>query len=114
MTARVPENTPFLYLAEVDLYRIGSSESPKLDKARAVDIDTYDRNGIQFVTAYKKGISLFTEADLLRTRFAGWVWKIPQGTGMPSGLGLVNDLRPAISWCAPSQTSHWIGIQNQL
>ena len=56
-----------------------------------MDIDTYDRNGIQFVKANRKGISLFTEADLLRTRFAGWVWKIPQGTGMPSGLGLVND-----------------------
>jgi hypothetical protein len=69
MTARVPENIPFLYLAADDLYRIGSSESSKLDKVRAVDIDTYDRNGIQLVQANKKGISLFTEADLLRTLY---------------------------------------------
>ncbi len=43
------------------------------------------------VKANAKGISLFTEADLSRTRFEGWAWKIPHGTPMPTGLGLVND-----------------------
>lgn len=91
MTTRIPENVPFLYLAEIDLFRIGNSESPRLDRVRAVDIDTYDRNGIRMVRANGKGISVFTEADLSRARFEGWVWKIPHGTQMPLGLGLIND-----------------------
>lgn len=82
MMTRVPESIPFLYLTAVDLYRIGNSESPKLDRVRAVDIDTYDRNGIKMIKANEKGISLFTESDLTKTRFEGWAWKKPHGTAM--------------------------------
>ena len=51
----------------------------------------YDRNGIVMVRANGKGISLFTEDEIRRTRFEGWAWKIPHGTAMPPGLGLNND-----------------------
>lgn len=92
MTIRVPVSIPFLYLAEVDLFRIGTAESPRLDKVREnKDVDLYDRNGITVIRANGKGISLFTEEEIRRTRFSGWVWKIPRGTPMPTGLGLYND-----------------------
>ena len=92
MTIRVPESIPFLYLAEVDLFRVGTAESPRLDKVREnKDVDLYDRNGVTVIRANGRGIALFTEEEIRRTRFNGWVWKIPHGTPMPSGLGLYSD-----------------------
>ena len=62
-----------------------------MDKVRLnKDIDIYERNGIPMVRANGKGISLFTEVEIQRTRFEGWAWRIPSGTPMPSGLGLFN------------------------
>lgn len=92
MTTRVPDNLPYLYLAQVDLFRVGNSESPRMDRVRInKDIDIYEQNGIPMVRANGKGISLFTEEEIQQTRFEGWAWKIPHGTPMPNGLGLFND-----------------------
>jgi len=43
------------------------------------------------VRANGKGISLFTDEEIQRTRFEGWAWKIPRETSMPAKLGLNND-----------------------
>ena len=92
MTVRVPDTIPFLYLTEVDLFRIGTAESPRLDKVREnKDVDLYQRNGVNLIRANGKSVSLFTEDEIRRTRFNGWIWKIPQGTPTPSGLGLYSD-----------------------
>ena len=54
-------------------------------------MDTYNLDGFRMMQANGKGISLFTEEELAKRRFAGWVWKIPVGTVLPDGLGLHND-----------------------
>ena len=84
---RMRDDVSFLYVVEADLYRIGTSESPKLDKLRTSDIDTYEQNGILMVRADGRGISLFTENELAKRRFTGWLWKLPHGTELPSGAG---------------------------
>ena len=42
------------------------------------------------VIANGKGISLFTEKGIEHFR-NGWLWKMPKGIPMPSGLALYND-----------------------
>ena len=92
MTTQIPDDVPYLYLFQVDLFRVGNSESPRIDRVRAnKDVDVYEQNGILMVRANGKGISLFTEEAIKQTRFEGWAWKIPRGTPLPSGLGLFND-----------------------
>ncbi len=80
-----------LCLSEADLFRVGNAESPKLDHIRAADVDAYNLNGLRMVQANGKGISPFSEEELAKRRFAGWVWKLPAGTVLPDGLGLHND-----------------------
>jgi hypothetical protein len=80
-----------LFICPTDLYRLGNSQSPRLDNVRPQDVDTYDRNGITMIRANNKGISLRTWDDLQRMRMAGWVWKLPKGITLPQGLNLFND-----------------------
>ena len=101
---RIPEDVTFLYLAEADLYRLGNSTSPRLDHVRESgrkDVDTYERNGIRMVKANGKGISLLTESRLA-TFTGGWLWKLPKGTAMPSGLILNHDQADHYSLCPKS------------
>ena len=91
MTFQTPNDVPYLYLFEEDLFRIGNASTAKLDNVREDDVDTYEVNRVQIVIANGKGISLFSEQGLSRARRGGWLWKIPRGTPMPSGLALHND-----------------------
>jgi len=91
MTTTVPNEIPFLYFSEEDLYRLGNAGSAKLDNVRPVDVNTYEQNGIQMVRANGRGISLRTEAGLSVFRGGGWLWKIPKGFQMPSGIALYNN-----------------------
>ncbi len=61
MTARLPDDIPFLYLAQDDLFRLGNAGSAKLDHVRPADVDTYERNGVLMVITNGRGVSLFTE-----------------------------------------------------
>ena len=90
MTSALPNDIPFLYLAQDDLFRLGNSGSAKLTHVRPDDVKTYDRNGVQMVRADGKGISLFDERGIVRLK-GGWLWKIPRGTQLPLGLALHND-----------------------
>jgi hypothetical protein len=76
MTNQVPG--VILYMAEEDLYRLGSSISPRLDHFRPQDVDTYQRNGIMMVCANGKGISLITETRLSQAKPGSWLWKLPK------------------------------------
>ena len=89
---QIPDHIPYLYLFQVDLFRVGNKESPRIDKVRVnKDVDVYERNGSLMVRANGKGISLFTEEEIQQTRFEGWAWRIPRGTPIPSDLWLFND-----------------------
>ena len=90
MTTRFPSDIPYLYLAQDDLFRLGNASAPRLDHVRADDVDTFELKGVHMVVANGKGISLFDESGIARLR-GGWLWKIPQGTSRPEGLGLYND-----------------------
>lgn len=99
MTTQVPG--VILYMAEEDLYRLGNSTSPRLDHVRHADVDTYSTNGILFIRANGKGISLLTE-DGVRGKRGGWLWKLPAGLALPSGLLLNNDKPFHYSLCPAS------------
>jgi hypothetical protein len=58
-----------LYLYDQDIFRVGTSTSPKLDKVRPVDMVTYDRNGILMVRATGIGVSLGTKDYLQKLQF---------------------------------------------
>ncbi len=73
-------------LAQEDLYRLGNASGPRLDNVRPGDVATYERNGVVFVQATGKGISLLTEEAA--TRRPGWLWRIPKSTPLSQGLAL--------------------------
>lgn len=79
-------------LAE-DLYRMGSATSSKLEKVRPNEVDLYDRNGVEMVSANGKGISLITEIGLQRRArlLSGYAWKLQANLPMPLGLALHPD-----------------------
>lgn len=88
----MPDNVAYLYLTEIDLIRVGNKDSPRLDHVReAKDTDVYLRNGISMVVSNGKGVCLFTEEELAKRSFSGWVWKMPRNTTMPTGLGIYSD-----------------------
>ena len=91
----------FLYTVPDDLFRLGNSNSAKLDHVRATDVNTDERNGVSIVISNGKGISLFTEKGVEHFR-NGWLWKIPSGTPIPSGLALYNN-RGAHYMICPTQ-----------
>lgn len=83
------------YLLESDLYRLGNSQSPRLDHVRVPkDTPTIFRGPIEFVSPGLIGISLMDEVRLNeRIQLArragsavGHVWKIPRGVSVPLGL----------------------------
>ena len=91
MTATLPDDIPFLYLSQDDLYRLGNASSAKLDHIRPVDVNAYEQNGVQMIRADGRGISLRTEEGLSAFRGGGWLWKIAKGFQMPTGIALHNN-----------------------
>jgi len=79
------------YLIPEDVYRLGNSDSPRLDHVRARDVDTILVNGIVVVVANGKGVSVFDLEAITHAPFNGWVWKLSATTPLPTGLKLVND-----------------------
>jgi hypothetical protein len=86
-------------MAEEDLYRLGNSTSPRLDYVRDTDVDMYSTNGILFVRANGKGISLLTE-DGARGKRGGWLWKLPARSPLPPACYSITTPRFTIH-CAP-------------
>ena len=102
MTANFPNI--ILYIAEDDLFRMGNATSPRLDHVREEDVDFFFRNGIKFVKANGKGISLLTE-DRARKRRGGWLWKLAGQTALPSGLLFNHDSPTHYALCPASDMS---------
>ena len=106
-----------LFLAPEDLFRLGNATNPRLTHVRRPkDVDTIEVNGITVVVANGKGISLATKDRLDKTPVGGWVWKIAQGTQMPTGLKLVNDRIGHYSVCPQSNMplDEFIGLLSKL
>ena len=91
----------FLYIVDEDLYRLGNSEGPRLDHVRDRDVDIYVVDGISFVRANGKGISLLTEAGVRGAR-GGWLWKLRAGLPPPPGLVVIHDRTDHYSLCPDS------------
>lgn len=94
--------TDFYYLTESDLFRLGNSQSSRLDHVRVPkDVPTTFRGPIEFVLPGLAGISLMDEVRLnerinLAKRAGsavGHVWKIPRGVSIPAGLIIRTDPR---------------------
>ncbi|MGH8620969.1 MAG: hypothetical protein ACRET3_02430, partial [Burkholderiales bacterium] len=52
------------YVFPEDLYRVGNSASPRLDRVRGEEVDTTEINSIRVILANNRGISLFTDAGI--------------------------------------------------
>lgn len=79
------------YILPEELFRLGSTSSPKLSNVRSRDVDTTVVNGITIVIANGKGISVFDKAGINQSPMSGWVWRFPTNTKPPQGLKLVQD-----------------------
>ncbi len=51
----LPDNIPYLYLAQDDLFRLGNAGSAKLDHVRDADVDTFEQNGVPMLVANGRG-----------------------------------------------------------
>ncbi len=86
----------FLYIEEadfilLDLYRFGNATRPRLDHVRAFkDVAVKKVSGIEIVIANGNGVSLSSSFDPQKRN----TWKLERNTPIPSGLRLVQDLRP--------------------
>ena len=80
----------YIDITPVDLWRLGTKNSPRLDKPRVpprpgtVDIQTFSSGAETWVKAGTSGISTFDKINL-RLNGDQW-WKIPAGTKIPLGL----------------------------
>lgn len=80
------------YVFPVDLYRLGGSADPHLARVRPLrDVTVLERNGVAWVVANNRGISLYTEAGVRQAALTGWAWRIRRGTALPTGLKLHHD-----------------------
>ncbi|MBK9991045.1 MAG: hypothetical protein IPP19_09995 [Verrucomicrobia bacterium] len=88
-----------LFMLPTELYRVGSSSSPKLDRVRIPrDIaftNTYQENGMVWIRAGLHGASLFTLNGIKeKMQFfdpEDMVWQLPRTINVPFGLGMKND-----------------------
>ena len=76
-----------IYLVN-DLFRIGNSQSPRLDKVRERDIEIIERNGESVVLPDTGGISAFNK---INPRLRGSWWKCPVDTFYPPELRVICD-----------------------
>ncbi len=79
------------YIFPEDLYRVGNSSGPRLDRIRPDEVDSIEINGIRVIFANNRGISLFTDAGIRLGSVSGWAWKIGKTTPIPLGLKLHQD-----------------------
>jgi len=89
------------YLIPEDVFRLGNSESARLDHVRSRDVDTMTVNGITVVIANGKGISVFDLDAITHAPFEGWIWRLATSIALPTGLKMVND-KPGHYCIAPS------------
>ena len=71
-----------------DLFRVGSSESPKLDNVRSRDIEISYKEGKTIVLPNTGGISAFNK---INPHLRGIWWRCPAGTPLPDELTIVCD-----------------------
>ena len=76
-----------LFVVE-DLFRVGSSESPKLDNVRNRDIEISYSEGRAIVLPNTGGISVFNK---INPRLRGIWWRCSAGTPYPGELTIVCD-----------------------
>jgi len=50
------------YIVPEDVFRVGNNDSPRMHMVRASEIDLTEINGIKFVIANGRGVSLYTGA----------------------------------------------------
>ena len=79
------------YIIPEDVYRVGNSSGPRMNKIRSREIDTYEMNGILMIRANNKGISLYDANGLEEAGLTGWAWKFSVNTAIPHGLRIFND-----------------------
>ena len=91
----MPDSQPtYLYMFGEDLYRLGNATTPKLQNVRVGDVQLQERNGIMWVIANGRGISLITQARLERDQQVNrgnYAWRLPANYPMPAGLVLKAD-----------------------
>lgn len=90
------------YIIPEEVFRLGSTSSPRLSNVRARDVKVIDLNGIQVVVANGKGISVFDKEGISLSPMSGWVWRFSPNTRFPEGLKLVQD-KPHHLCIAPTQ-----------
>jgi hypothetical protein len=74
-----------------DLYRVGNSGGPRMDHIRADEIDVVELNGVRFIQANNRGISVFTETGIRQGVVSGWAWKISKTAVLSPELKLHQD-----------------------
>ena len=77
-----------IYLVSDDLFRVGNSQSPRLDNVRERDIEIVEREEESVVLPDTGGISAFSK---INPRLRGTWWKCPAGTFYPPELRVVCD-----------------------
>ena len=92
------DGTAYIDLTPIELWRLGASKSPKLDKVRVpprppgakADIETFTtKAGELWVRAGKGGISLF-DGKNPRLKGAHW-WRIPANSPIPPELKITKN-----------------------
>ncbi len=76
-----------IYLLD-DLFRAGSTKSPRLDNVRKQDIEIVYREDSTIVLPDTGGISAFNK---INPRLRGTWWRCPAGTPYPTELKIVCD-----------------------
>ena len=82
-----------------ELYRVGSTSSPKLDRIRIPrDVSfnqTYQSDGLTWIRPGKHGVSLFTLKGIKEKMAffdpADTVWQLPKVVNLPITLGITSD-----------------------
>ena len=113
MTIRLPPRS--LYLSDEDLFRLGNANDPRLDHVREKkDAETYMADGILFVKANGRGISLFSENRIKGLK--GWHWMLKAGSSIPPGLVLIDEQNGHYLLCPDRDMSmdNYKGLLNTL
>jgi hypothetical protein len=80
----------------VALYRRGNTTSARLDHVRlGIDVASFTRNGVEWVTGRSGGVSTFATDPPPGT---GRIWTLDAGTTYPETLYLYNDQGDHWSW----------------
>jgi hypothetical protein len=98
-----PPPNEWLYVSREELYRFGNAGAPRLDHVRENDVDLYDLDGVMYVRANGRGISLLTEQGAAGK--PGWLWRLPKHTTAPLGLALNPDRPGHVSLCPVTDMS---------